>query len=126
MVRRSKDEKEFCYLGWRIIELKVAYYKPEVVHLSWKDKVTVDDETYDAMELRYLELCMKLRAKHAKENPGDPPYPWNTVVHKGWPGYEELCNEGHAMMEVDESRPSVQLVMAKLATDEQTRRPPRK
>jgi hypothetical protein len=124
-MQRSKDEKEFCELGWRLIELKVAYYKPECVHISWKQKVTVSDDDYDAMELRYLELCMKLRAKHSKENPGSQPYPLNTNVHKGWPGYEELCNEDHAMMEVDETRPSVQLVMHKLGLDEQTRRPPR-
>jgi hypothetical protein len=108
----TKKEREFIKLGWRLIELKVAYYKPEAVHESWLEKVTVSDDDYDAMEQRYLTLCRELGRR-------------NSVVHKKYPGFEDV-DYTDAMMEVDESRPSVQLVMHKLGLDEQTRRPPRK
>ncbi len=111
-MRRTKVEKEFCELGWRLIELKVAYYKPELVHESWLEKVTVSDDDYDAMEQRYLELCRKLSRR-------------NTVVHKKYPGFDDV-DYTDAMMEVDTSRQSVQLVIYRLGLNEQTRRAPRK
>lgn len=110
-------KKEFCALGWKLIEWKVAYYRPEAVHESRRADYEVSDETYDAAEVRYLTLCRKLQEVNAK----DPlyadcgPYPLNSVVHKGWPGFEDLVGP-HTMMEVDEDRPSVQLVMAKLGS----------
>lgn len=124
-VRRTKVEKEFCELGWRLIDLKVAYYKPELVHESWLPKVTVSDDDYDVMEQRYLTLCRELQVKHAKENPGSTPYPVNSNVHKRYPGFDDVGYD-HAMMEVDMTRPSVQLVIHKLGLDQQTRRQPRK
>lgn len=96
------SEQEFVALSWRLIEWKVAYYKPEAVHSSRYGDYTVSDDAYDAAEVRYLTLCREL---------GKP----NTIVHKGWPGFEDLIGP-HTMMEVDTSRPSVQLVMAKLGS----------
>jgi hypothetical protein len=103
MPSSSKDEQEFRELGWRLIEWKVSYYKPEVVHPTRSKDCVVTDEVYDAAEVRYLTLCRKLNQL-------------NTIVHKGWPGFEDLTEAGHAMMEGDETRPSVQLVMAKLGS----------
>lgn len=98
----TKDEKEHTALSWWIIERKVAYYKPEHVHPSHGDTYTTSDDEYDAAEVRYLELCRKLKLP-------------NSVVHKPWTGFEELVTE-HSMMEVDETRPSVQLVIKKLSS----------
>lgn len=116
MARRAKDEKEHCQLGWRIIELKLAYYAPEHVHPSRRADHTVEDDLYDQMEKRYLELTRKLQKAHAKKYPDEGPYPLNSVVHKGWPGYEDMLLPPHTpMMEVDFDRPSVELVMKKLS-----------
>lgn len=90
---------EHAELSWRLIEWKVAYYLPEFVHHSRRNDVTVDDDTYDATERRYLTLCLTLGKN-------------NTVVHKVYPGFEDVPGTG--MMEVDQSRPSVQLVLRKL------------
>lgn len=111
MSSSSSAEEEFCALGWKLIEWKVAYYKPEFVHSSRFKDYDVTDEVYDAAEVRYLSLIRLLR-----EANGTPDYPINTIVHKGWPWFEDLCNEGHAMMEVDMTRPSVQLVARKLSS----------
>lgn len=96
------EDDEHTRLGWRLIEWKVAYYKPEAVHSSRRKDYEVSDDTYDAAEVRYLTLCRKLKQP-------------NTIVHKGWPGFEDL-DSSRAMMEVDVDRPSVQLVMAKLGS----------
>ena len=96
------DEQEHTALSWRLIEWKVAYYKPEKVHKTRRKDYEVSDDEYDAAEVRYLTLCRKLKQP-------------NTIVHKGWPGFEDL-DAAQAMMEVDETRPSVQLVMAKLGS----------
>jgi hypothetical protein len=117
----TKDEKEFVALGWRLIELKVAYYMPEAVHESRRAANEVNDDDFDAMEIRYLELIRLLRPKYAKkwkDIPGMGVYPLNSVVHKGYPGYEDLIEAPNApMIEVDVKRPSVQLVIAKLGTE---------
>lgn len=75
---------------------------PECVAESRRPDYVIDDDTYDAHELRYLTLCRKL---------GRP----NSVVHKTYPGFEDV-DYSTAMMEVDVTRPSVQLVMAKLGS----------
>lgn len=98
----SKEAEEFAALSWRLIEWKVAYYTPEAVHPSRRGDFEVSDEVYDAAEVRYLTLCRALNRR-------------NTIVHKGWPGFEDVGTE-HAMMEVDAGRPSVQLVMRKLGS----------
>ena len=93
-------ETEFTKLGWWLIERKVAYYKPECVHEGWYGKYECSDDDYDAAEQRYLTLCREL---------GHP----NTIVHKKYPGFEDVPGEG--MMEVDMDRPSVKLVVRKLS-----------
>jgi hypothetical protein len=104
--------REHAALSWRLIEWKVAYYRPEYVHPTRMASVTVSDEQYDEAELRYLALCREL---------GQP----NTVVHKAYPGYEDLVQEW-SMMEIDEARPSVQLVLRKLSTPLRKPRTPRR
>lgn len=112
----TKKEREFAKLCWWLIERKVAYYKPELVHESWRDKVTTHDDDYDAAEQRYLMLVRELLAE-GKD------WARNTIVHKRYPGFEDI-DFTDAMMEVDVKRPSVQRVIYKLGLDEQTRRPP--
>lgn len=106
MARRLKSKAastgEHVTLGWKIIAWKVAYYAPERVHPTRRKDYEIDDEAYDKAEVRYLELCRAL---------GLP----NTVVHKGWPGYEDLVTE-QTMVELDYERPSVRLVLSKLAS----------
>jgi hypothetical protein len=106
----TKKEREYVKLCWWLIERKVAYYKPELVHASWKHILDCSDDDYDAAEQRYLTLCRELKL-------------WNMIVHKKYPGFEDVPGDG--MMEVDETRPGIQLVIGKLQLDEQTRRPPR-
>jgi hypothetical protein len=100
MSRYFSEVVERVALGWRLIEWKLAYYLPEKVHASWGSDFTVTDEEYDRAEVRYLELSRLL---------GLP----NTIVHKGYPGFEDV-DSSDAMMEVDVKRPSVQLVLTKL------------
>lgn len=104
----SAEDEEHTRLCWWLIERKVVYYMPEAVHSSRWGDYTVSDDEYDAAEVRYLTLCRKLNQP-------------NTIVHKGWPGFEDL-DASRAMMEVDVDRPSVQLVMAKLGSPKLTRR----
>lgn len=120
MPRISKDEKELCQLGWWLIERKVAYYKPEAVHTTRTNDYVVSDEEYDAAEERHLKLIRKLQLKNDKKPPYEGfvgPYPLNSVVHKGWPGFEDMLEPpNRPMMEIDDTRPSVQLVLKKLGS----------
>lgn len=93
---------ELAALSWKLIEWKLAYYKPEAIHPTRKKALTIDDDTYDAHERRYLWLVRQL---------GLP----NTLVHKGYPEFPPMPYD-NPMMEVDEERPSVQLVMKKMRT----------
>lgn len=104
--QRKTKAGEHARLSWWLIERKVAYYKPEAVHSSWGDRYVATDEEYDQAERQYLELCREL----GKEN---------TLVHKGYPGFEAVPGSG--MMEIDESRPSVQLVLKKLGANRWSR-----
>jgi hypothetical protein len=83
----AKKEREFVKLCWWLIERKVAYYRPEAVHASWKPLLECSDDDYDAAEQRYLTLCRELERD-------------NTIVHKGYPGFEDVPGAG--MMEVDD------------------------
>lgn len=106
----KNDAEEFIALSWKIIEWKVAYYMPEAVHPSRRKDYEVSNETYDEAEVRYLSLCRSL-GKH------------NSVVHKGWPGFEDLLEPPHdPMTEVDPERYSVRLVLAKLGSAKPRRR----
>jgi len=104
-LKLSKEDEEHCLLTWRIIEWKIAYYMPEKVHPTWGRHFEVDDDTYDAYEQRYLELCRLLKRP-------------NTLVHKGWAGFADV-DHSQAMMEVDLERPSVQLVLRRMSGPKQ-------
>ena len=86
----KKYYKRYIKLGWELIEHKIRYY-------IFSNPVISDNE-YDNLELEYLKLCMKYKLE-------------NTVVHKLYPN---LVVNGEGMMEVDMTRPSVQLVYNKL------------
>jgi len=92
------DKQRHVFLSWEIIKHKLLYYAPHKKYLS-KFKSISDDE-YDAMEREYLTLCRKLNVP-------------NTVVHKEYPGFEDI-DYSQAMMEVDVNRRSVQCVQDKL------------
>jgi hypothetical protein len=102
MPRSSASQREHTALCWWLIERKVAYYMPEAVHTSWGAHFVVADDLYDQAEKRYLTLCRELGHR-------------NTIVHKGHPGFEDVPGDG--MMEVDDTRPSVQLVLRKLGAN---------
>ncbi len=90
---QSLTHLEFCKLSWQILEAKIKYYlTPEFV--------TINDTDYDSMEIQYLTYCRDTGTI-------------NTLVHKMYPGMEDM-DYSHAMMEIDESRPSVQLAMSKI------------
>ncbi len=100
--QRKIWDKEYTPLTWKIIEWKVAYYRPDLVHRSRVNDYTISDDEYDKSEIRYLELTRLLGFR-------------NYLVHKGYPGFEDLGIE-YAMFEIDESRPSIQLVINKLCS----------
>lgn len=104
MTTTKADREEHVQLSWWLIERKVAYYKPEAVHSSRAVDYEATDAEYDAAELRYLTLCRHLG--HT-----------NTIVHKGYPGFEGMTlPPNNPMMEIDITRPSVQLVLSKLGS----------
>ena len=100
----ADDRTQFVRLSWALIEYKVMYYRPELVHESRHYGLTISDATYDALEIKYLTLCRELGYQ-------------NTIVHKNYPDLEV---QGPGMMEIDEDRPSVQLVIGKLGTLQET------
>lgn len=100
----SPDHKRHIELGWKIIEWKVAYYKPEAVHKTRQADCELHDDLYDQYEQEYLRLCLKLGRD-------------NTVVHKSYESIGEVPGDG--MFEIEEARPSVKLVLAKLGSPKQ-------
>lgn len=104
---RKELEEEHTRLSWQLIEWKIAYYMPEKVHTTRIDEFTIDDDYYDHKERRYLTLCRRLGYR-------------NTIVHKRYPGYRDVGTK-YAMVEVDRTRPSVRLVLSKLATQKKRR-----
>lgn len=90
----SMKTERFNYLSWEILKHKVIYYKPSEKYNSAL-AATISDAEYDAMEIEYLGLCLEL---------GRP----NTLVHKEYAG---VISCGAGMLEVDESRPSVQFMI---------------
>lgn len=52
--------KRFIQLSWKIIEYKMAYYRPDLVHKDHMNKLTVSDVEYDSLENEYKNLADKL------------------------------------------------------------------
>jgi len=96
--RKEILRKRLLDVCWSIIEYKIYYYYPELVHPSWHKKLTIHDDLYDELERQYLRLCFALKC-------------FNTNVHKV---HFEWQDNTHAMFEVDFDRPSVQLVLSKI------------
>ncbi len=94
----NKAKRRFIELTYRLIEYKIMYYYPEYIKAAYHSHLTIDDHSYDALEIEYLKLCLQLG------------YP-NTIVHKGYPGLEDVPGSG--MEEVDFTRPAVHLIMRK-------------
>ena len=62
------DEQKYIQLGWRIMELKLMYYLPELVHKSWHQHLTLTDHQYDVIENDYVTLCNKLGKEPTASN----------------------------------------------------------
>jgi len=97
---REELLREHRQLSWKIIEAKIMYYWPRGLSEEFIDVHMPTDKEYDALEVRYLKLCVELELE-------------NTVVRKGL--YPTLDPPGPGMFEVDYSRPSVLNAWEKLA-----------
>jgi len=103
----KRDKVRWIALAYMLIEYKIMYYYPELIKEGYRHGLTITDHEYDALELEYLTLCKSLKQK-------------NTVVHKAYPGFEDVAGEG--MMEVDFKRPVVHLVMRKYGINDWQKR----
>ena len=56
-----KPKERHVWLSWKILECKLMYYRPELVHESWHKTLATPDAQYDAYEAEYLKLCTKLK-----------------------------------------------------------------
>ena len=99
--RKNSLRERLIPLGWKILEYKLFYYYPDLVHNSWWNKLTVDDLVYDELEKEYLRLSFALK------------YP-NYNVHKIYFKWQNEEFQKYSKIELDFVRPSVQLVAAKL------------
>lgn len=52
-------DKRLVELSWLILELKLAYYRPDLLHSDWKE-LAVADTMYDKLESEYRKLCEEL------------------------------------------------------------------
>lgn len=95
---RNSAKRRYIELSYRLIEYKIMYYYPDLISEGYHDGLTISDNEYDKLEMEYLRICKTLGYK-------------NTIVHKGYPGLEDVPGEG--MFEVDFTRPAVHLVMRK-------------
>jgi hypothetical protein len=82
----SNDYKKFSQLSWKILEWKLIYYHPNLIHTSWFKKLSIEDREYDHYEDEYKTLASKLGLKPTASD----------------------------MVGFDESRPSCKLVLSKL------------
>lgn len=68
-----KDKERFVRLCWQILEMKMAYYLPHMVHSDWVKEYTVSDQIYDTLENEYRSLAQKLNlSPSACEHVGFP------------------------------------------------------
>jgi hypothetical protein len=103
----TSPEDEHAALSWKLIEWKVAYYRPEKVHPSRRKDYEVSDADYDKASHRYMVLCRELKRP-------------NTIVHDTGVEFEDVPDL--SMMEIDENRPSVQRVLRKLGSPKPKRK----
>lgn len=85
-------------LSWKLIEWRMMYYYPDLVHESRHQDYEISDYLYDKREMDYLRLCKLFDT---------PAY---TVLNR----LDETDLSGQ--QELDFSRPSVQLVLKKLSS----------
>jgi hypothetical protein len=91
--------EEHARLSWKIIEAKILYFQSKGFNEVFVDKHTPLDSDFDKMERRYLELCVELSLP-------------NTVAEIS--KYTDLNPTGPGMLEIDFTRPSVQLAHSRL------------
>jgi hypothetical protein len=65
-IARRADETDirwFHRLGWKLLEYKCAYYRPEVVKAQiWEEReLFISDAAYDALEAEYKALAITLK-----------------------------------------------------------------
>lgn len=53
----------FVQLEWAMLELKLAYYHPQMVHVDWHKYVMRPDAVYDALEDLYKFIGTNLKLK---------------------------------------------------------------
>jgi len=53
----KKESNRLVELSWKIVECKLTYYRPDLVHKDWKEEITRSDQQYDAYENEYRDLC---------------------------------------------------------------------
>ena len=55
------DTKErYITTLWSLLEAKLGYYHPEVIHESWKKEVMISDATYDKLEQSAKDMAAEL------------------------------------------------------------------
>jgi len=52
-----EQDTRLIHLAWAIIELKISYYRPDLIHPSWSAVVSQSDAFYDSLEDEYRLLC---------------------------------------------------------------------
>lgn len=57
---KSESEQRFIELGWKLMEWKLMYYRPDLVHRDWHVQLSVNDQIYDKNENEYRELAKTL------------------------------------------------------------------
>lgn len=57
---KQTKEQRFVELSWRLLELKLSYYYPAVIHESRKKEVSIPDQAYDALADEYRKLAKEL------------------------------------------------------------------
>lgn len=90
------NNKQFAALSWQLLEAKVIYY-----YIEYHSKA-ISDAQYDLLEQQYLRACVEL---------GLPNMISHHKLHNS-----DIQPTGEGMMEIDLTRPSVQLVINKLLT----------
>lgn len=89
----TPTEERLMLLGWQLLELKFAYYHPDMIHNSWTHLTKISDVTYDRLEYEYSDLCEK------HNNP----------------------NKIYNMVGFDDSTPSARIVVTKLKNPKQAK-----